>query len=92
MDNWDENQQNQQNADLEDLLDAVQQEEMSWADGEELHPAPSNSSISSNISFSEGDNTNMLMAYVVVEAIPPREIVPAIIPPLPWCLLMGCRT
>ena len=78
-DNWEENQQNNQNAELEDLLDVVQQEEMAWADGEELLPAPSNSSLSSDMSFSEGDNSNMLLPPVAVEVIHPRAAIPAII-------------
>ena len=59
----------------------MQQEELAWEDGEELHPAPSNNSLSFDMSFSEGDNTNMFMAPVAVEAFPPREAVPAILPP-----------
>ena len=54
---------------------------MAWADGEELLPAPSNSSLSSDMYFSEGDNTNMLLPSVGVEIIPPRDAMPAILHP-----------
>jgi hypothetical protein len=58
--NLDIPQQGNHNAALDDLLDVVQQEEMAWAYGEELLPAISNSSLSSDMSCYEGDNSNFL--------------------------------
>ena len=62
-DNWEQwnlPQQDNQNAVLEDLLDALEQEEIAWADGEDLLPAVSNSSLRSDMSSSEGDNSTLL--------------------------------
>ena len=86
-DNWNVPQQDNLHAPLEDLLDSVQQEEMAWADGEELLPAFSNSSLSSDMSFSKGDNSklflppvpagNLIFTHNEPAALPPPAIVVA---------------
>uniref|UniRef100_R7WEP3 DUF7597 domain-containing protein n=1 Tax=Aegilops tauschii TaxID=37682 RepID=R7WEP3_AEGTA len=90
-DNWDDNHQHVHNAELEDLLDAVQQEEMAWADGEEVLPAPSNSSFSSDMSFSEGDNSHMFLPSVTVGTSHARADFPAIAQPAAVVMATGLQ-
>ena len=55
---------------------------MAWADGEDLLPAVSNSSLSSDMSFSEGDNSNFLLPPALVVIPQPIYAEPAVAPPV----------
>ena len=68
-------------APLDDILDVVQQEEMAWADGEDLLPAFSNSSLSSDMSFSEVVNSNISLPPVLAGNVFPIDIEPVALPP-----------
>ena len=54
---------------------------MAGADGEELLPAFSNNSLSSDMSFSEGDNSNLLLPPVLAGNVFPRDNEPVALPP-----------
>ena len=81
--NWVQQQPLQHNEALHNLLDAVQQEELDWADGGELLPENSgNSSLTSDMSFSKGDNANNLNVLAPFPGVDHQQmlVVPMVAP------------
>lgn len=71
----------QQNEALHNLLDAGQQEEIAWADGEELLPTNSgNSSLTSDMSFSERDNSNNIGHIAPFMGVVPADALINVVP------------